>query len=337
MIKNILGVHRSTSNDACRAELGFYPLKIEIQKRCVQFWHHLHQSDPDSTQYKALLANETSAKSHPLNTLAHQLVHKTQLLTDYSFNPKTIKDIDTSLKDTHDESLKIQFDLQNKLQCYRTTTFANYLLIKPFKERQILSKYRLSDHDLEIERGRHRQTWTEREQWICRHCDLQQIEDEKHFLMMCPKYLNVRETFLPRFEALIPSFTELRDSEKMPFLLGEDDNTAALAAKYVLTIHNVRCSTWFTWYWPTWSFHLFRMILILFMLLFIYLCYCCIYIYIYINALATLCYAVMLIKLIWIEKKKKIEWEWERERVREREWEMRVSESEREKERVWER
>ncbi len=79
MIKNILGVHRSTSNDACRAELGFYPLKIEIQKRCVQFWHHLHQSDPDSVQYKALLANETSAESHPLNTLAHQLVHKTQL------------------------------------------------------------------------------------------------------------------------------------------------------------------------------------------------------------------------------------------------------------------
>ncbi len=58
--------------------------------------------------------------------------------------------------------------------------------------------------------------------------------------MMCPKYLNVRETFLPGFEALIPSFTERIDTEKMPFLLGEDDNTAAVAAKYVLTIHNVR-------------------------------------------------------------------------------------------------
>ncbi len=81
----------------------------------------------------------------------------------------------------------------------------------------------------------------DREQRICRHCDLQQIEDEKHFLMIRPKYLNVRETFLPRFEALTPSFTDLSDSEKMPFLLGEDDNTAALAAKYVLTIHNVRC------------------------------------------------------------------------------------------------
>ncbi len=263
-------------------------------------------------------------------------------LTDYSFTPRTIiKEIDTNLKDTHDESLKIQFDLQHKLQCYstlnRTTTFANYLLIKPFKERQILSKYRLSDHDLEIERGRHRQTWTEREQRICRHCDLQQIEDEKHFLMMCPKYLHVRETFLPRFKALIPSFTELSDSEIMPFLLGEDDKTAALAAKYVLTIHNVRCSTWFTWYWPTWSFHVeWFWFYLLFMLLFIYLCYCCIYC-IYIDALATLCYAVMLIKLIWIELNW-IELNWielrERERQREWEWEWdRESESERDRDR----
>ncbi len=242
MIKNILGVRRCTSNDACRAVLALYPLKIEIQKRCVQFKHHLHQSDPDSVQYKALLANETSAESHPLNTLAHQLVHKTHLLTDYSFKPKNIiKETDTNLKDTHDEFLKMQFDLQNKLQCYltlnRTTTFANYLLIQPFKERQILSKYRLSDNDQEIERGR--QTWTESRGYV--DTVIYSKWDEKHFLLICPKYLDVRETFLPRFEALIPSFTELSDSEKMPFLLGEDDNTAALTAKYVLTIHNVRC------------------------------------------------------------------------------------------------
>ncbi len=74
--------------------------------------------DPDSVQYKALFANETSAVSHPLNTFALQLFHKTQLLTDYSFNLRTIiKEIDQNLKDTHDESLKIHFDLQNKLQC----------------------------------------------------------------------------------------------------------------------------------------------------------------------------------------------------------------------------
>ncbi len=112
IIKNILGVHRSTSNDACRAELGLYPLKIEIQKRCVQFWHHLHQSDPDSSNIKPSSPMKPQ-QNLILYTLAHQLVHKTQLLTDYSFTPRTIiKEIDTNLKDTHDESLQIQFDLQ---------------------------------------------------------------------------------------------------------------------------------------------------------------------------------------------------------------------------------
>lgn len=49
--KNILRVNRSTSNNACRAELGLYPLHIEIQKRAVQFYHHLTQSDTQSVQY----------------------------------------------------------------------------------------------------------------------------------------------------------------------------------------------------------------------------------------------------------------------------------------------
>ncbi len=92
-------------------------------------------------------------------------------------------------------------------------------------------------------RERERERETEREREGGEREREREREDEKHFLMMCPKYLHVRKTFLPRFKALIPSFTELSDSEIMPFLLGEDENTAALAAKYVLTIHNVRCST----------------------------------------------------------------------------------------------
>lgn len=35
---------------------------------------------------------------------------------------------------------------------------------------------------------------------------------------------------------VVPSFTELSDTEKMPFILGEDDNTAALAAQFSLPL-----------------------------------------------------------------------------------------------------
>src|SRR4029434_8481550 len=36
--KSILRVQRKTPNNACRAELGQYPLIIDIQKRAVKFW-----------------------------------------------------------------------------------------------------------------------------------------------------------------------------------------------------------------------------------------------------------------------------------------------------------
>ena len=39
-------LHRCAINNACRAELGQYPLIIKIQKRAIKFWMHLKSSDP---------------------------------------------------------------------------------------------------------------------------------------------------------------------------------------------------------------------------------------------------------------------------------------------------
>ncbi len=52
--KNILKVNRATPNNSCRAELGQYPLLINIQKRAVKFQQHLKCSDPSSYQTEAL-------------------------------------------------------------------------------------------------------------------------------------------------------------------------------------------------------------------------------------------------------------------------------------------
>jgi hypothetical protein len=44
---------------------------------------------------------------------------------------------------------------------------------------------RISDHALEIERGRYNKI--NREQRICRQCHLNAIEDEEHFFFHCQK------------------------------------------------------------------------------------------------------------------------------------------------------
>lgn len=46
LCKNILHVHRHTTNNAGRAELGKYPLIMKIEKRAIKLWNHVKLSDP---------------------------------------------------------------------------------------------------------------------------------------------------------------------------------------------------------------------------------------------------------------------------------------------------
>ena len=56
----------------------------------------------------------------------------------------------------------------------------NYFICKQ------LAKLRTSNHDLMIEKGRHR--GTEFMNRTFEQCDMQQVEDEYHSLLQCPKY-----------------------------------------------------------------------------------------------------------------------------------------------------
>jgi hypothetical protein len=53
-----------------------------------------------------------------------------------------------------------------------------YLSLKDFSIRNIFTKFRISDHSLEIEKGRYNKTPCE-EKLICKNCGV--IEDEAHF------------------------------------------------------------------------------------------------------------------------------------------------------------
>ena len=85
----------------------------------------------------------------------------------------------------------------SKLRTYKIFG-ANNLEIKKyltvplrFKDRQRLTKFRCSDHNLEIEVGRHKGIEVNDRQ--CQICDLNRVEDEAHFLCECPAYAAHRE------------------------------------------------------------------------------------------------------------------------------------------------
>ena len=85
----------------------------------------------------------------------------------------------------------------NKLRFYKTFKLSfcrePYLdSILDFTLRKIITKFRYSDHCLEIEKGRHIKL--KPEERICKLCE-SDIETELHFIQDCPSYSDIRSHF----------------------------------------------------------------------------------------------------------------------------------------------
>ena len=126
--KSILKVHRCAIHNACRAELGQYPLITKIQKRAIKFWKHLKSSDPHSHHYKALQYQELSKDTCPLTQLVLSLsspdphTHTNTLLTpqdQYRKAPEIrINQIGKTIKQNYISHWKTQTKTQSKMQFY---------------------------------------------------------------------------------------------------------------------------------------------------------------------------------------------------------------------------
>ncbi|MGH0137997.1 UNVERIFIED_CONTAM: hypothetical protein FKN15_065328 [Acipenser sinensis] len=61
-----------------------------------------------------------------------------------------------------------------------------------------------------------------------------------HFLLHCPRYKKIRDMYFPKLANQATTFQLLSDFEKLPVLLGEEQQTAELAAQYVAACHSQR-------------------------------------------------------------------------------------------------
>ena len=66
------------------------------------------------------------------------------------------------------------------------------------------ARLRISNHSLEIETGRYKKKMLE--QRLCKNCNNDFIEDEKHFLMTCKAYRSERSEIFEELNALIVPF-----------------------------------------------------------------------------------------------------------------------------------
>ena len=86
-------------------------------------------------------------------------------------------------------------------------------LIKNQKHRVALSRLRLSSHQLMIEKGRHRKPVIPRLERICPMCN-HGVEDECHFVTICPIYHEARNALFSAAEGSATNFEEIPSNEQ---------------------------------------------------------------------------------------------------------------------------
>ena len=193
LYKQLLGVSKQTPNAAVYSELGRYPLSILSKERSIMYWLKIMKKH-DSLIHKAFSKqveyNFNKSWSSKLKITLNNLGYN-YLLQNYDtqFNYKRM--LKQRIRDNYIQVWHAKLNESNKLFYYRMfkTEFQleNYLLITTNEclQKQ-LSRFRLSSHHLEIEKGRH--NGIIREERLCKLCNSKAVESEYHFISCCPKY-----------------------------------------------------------------------------------------------------------------------------------------------------
>ena len=199
--KEILGVGKKTANIGVLLELGRHPLLINAIKLSIKNWERIRKGDANSL----LLASYSDSMNMNLpwtEGIKKQLEGNGQLihfLNTYPTKPYFIfKTLYTSLIDQfHQGAFSSIKEPGSKLRTYALIKneigFERYLKeTKKIDERIALTKFRLSNHSLMIEKGRY--IGLKPEERLCSFCH-EYIEDEIHFLVYCPIYKAYKQGF----------------------------------------------------------------------------------------------------------------------------------------------
>jgi hypothetical protein len=222
--KRLMGVQKQTTNVGVLLELGRIPLHLYASKFAVKNWERIRLG----------IGNEILLEScrNSLDNFGwlHNIKRtlETNKMVDFyedvpdSVYPFIHKKLFDKLKDKFHQT---SFD-QIKLDSSKLRTYAifksevgieDYLYeIKNVTDRVLVTKFRLSNHRLMIEVGRHNNT--PKELRYCPFCP-NIVENEKHFMFTCPSYTHLRKRYLEPVCNSIPSFQYLPHDAKLQALL----------------------------------------------------------------------------------------------------------------------
>ena len=228
-LKQILGVQVQTPTFGILLETGRVPLSLFAQKYCIKNWERiaikkkgnilvqisytnsLHENLLWSDSIKACLSTNGMRNLFDIN-------NQTQVHNEYFtrvvdiFHQHAFADIRRENSKLRTYSL-----LKSNIgkECYLEK-------IKNTKIRTMFTKFRLSNHNLMIEKGRHQ--GIDKNSRFCPFCP-NIIEDEIHFLMKCKCYASHRDSLFKTIieDNKVPNFTHSEILEQFKILLTHPD------------------------------------------------------------------------------------------------------------------
>ena len=235
--KFILGMKRNSSNIAVREEIDREPLELSVKFQTLKYLMRLQTYELNPLLQESFILNKeldisgiyswfTYAKSVAeesnidiselkLDQVSHKKLKSVEKLIKLKLNQVYKKLADDKFE---------KIDQTSKLYIYKNIKNENckkfYLLnCKSFKNRQQITKLRISDHNLLIEKGR--QLKIQRENRLCPTCGL--LEDEIHFFLKCDKNKNIRSIFMNSLTNICTenniNIDNLTDLEKLKLIL----------------------------------------------------------------------------------------------------------------------
>ena len=222
--KHLLGVHKSTTNDGVLKELGRLPIVLYAQKAAIKNWQRI-----SGKANKLVKASYQGAKNESLDWITNikkcfDSIGMTNLFLNNNNDMNTHNKVFQRLCDIYTQQSNSRIsNPDSKLRTYNLIKehvgMEPYLTeIRNINYRKSLTKFRLSNHDLMIETGRHRKPKIPKQERFCPFCT-NRVEDEIHFLIKCPTYNEIRKEVINDSLELKPNFIFYTDLEKFMFLL----------------------------------------------------------------------------------------------------------------------
>ena len=218
-LKQILMVKPQTSSAAIYGELGRVPLIVKRKERILKYWFKIKNSSDivlNNAYLNEFLIVDQDSGSFRIKYWASELK---SMLNDlgfsYLWNADTITNIQLQkvIERLYDQYLQKWFSelrTMSKLSTYNS--FKSGFAIEKYLSCNINEKYRIaltrlrcSSHSLEIEIGRYHYNRTDRQNRLCKLCNMNMVENEYHFVLVCPAYNDLRRQYLPPHYCRWPS------------------------------------------------------------------------------------------------------------------------------------